>query len=51
MLRDGRVFADGPKHELVTSARLSALFGLDVEVRSRDGRYWLRSDVELAGAD
>jgi iron complex transport system ATP-binding protein len=51
MLRDGRVFADGPKHELMTSARLSALFGLDVEVRSRDGRYWLRSDVELAGAD
>jgi iron complex transport system ATP-binding protein len=51
MLRDGRVFADGPKHELMTSARLSALFGLDVEVRSRDGRYWLWSDVELAGAD
>lgn len=44
MLRDGRIFGDGPKHELMTSARLSALFGVDVEVHSRDGRYWLRSD-------
>ena len=36
----------------MTSARLSALFGIDVELHSRDGRFWLRSDAEpTAGRD
>lgn len=48
MLRDGRLFADGAKGELMTSARLSALFGVDVDVHSRGGRYWLQSDPHRA---
>jgi iron complex transport system ATP-binding protein len=41
MLRDGRVYADGRKEEILTSARLSALFGLDVEVVRRGDSYSL----------
>jgi iron complex transport system ATP-binding protein len=41
LLRDGRVFADGPKNEILTTERLSALFGLPVEVARRDGYYHL----------
>jgi iron complex transport system ATP-binding protein len=39
MLRDGRVFADGPKAELLTSERLSDLFGIPAEVEEREGVY------------
>ena len=39
MLREGRVFADGPKAELLTSDRLSALFGIPAHVEQRDGVY------------
>jgi len=46
MLRDGRVFGDGPKASMMTSARLSALFGVEVELHSSAGRYWLRSDLQ-----
>ena len=41
MLRDGRVVGDGPTSDLLTSASLSALFGLAVEVDRRDGVYRL----------
>jgi iron complex transport system ATP-binding protein len=41
MLRDGRVFRDGPKAELLTSASLSALYGIPAEVEERDGWYRL----------
>jgi ABC-type cobalamin/Fe3+-siderophores transport system ATPase subunit len=41
MLRDGRIVADGPTAELLTSARLSALFGATVEVEQRNGVYGL----------
>ena len=41
LLRAGRVFADGPKHELLTTERLTDLFGLPVEVARRDGYYHL----------
>jgi len=41
LLREGRVFADGPKSELLTSERLSDLFGLPVELSRRDGYYHL----------
>lgn len=39
MVKHGRVFLDGPKEELLTSPRLSALFGLPVEVIQR-GSYF-----------
>jgi len=39
MMRDGRILADGPKQDLLTSARLGALFGTQVELAERDGFY------------
>ena len=39
MMRDGRIFADGPKHELIDAGRLGALFGTDVHVTHKDGYY------------
>jgi iron complex transport system ATP-binding protein len=41
LLKNGQVFADGPKNELLTTERLSELFGLPVEVARRDGYYHL----------
>ena len=39
LLGQGRVVADGPKDEILTAERLSALFGLPVELASRNGYY------------
>jgi iron complex transport system ATP-binding protein len=39
LLQGGRVVADGAKEELLTSGRLSAMFGVDVQVAQRDGYY------------
>lgn len=39
LLRQGAVFADGPKRELLTSDRLSALFGVPLEVSETAGWY------------
>jgi iron complex transport system ATP-binding protein len=41
MMRDGRVSADLPKGEALTSERLSALFGIPAEVGEREGYYRL----------
>ena len=41
LLKNGRVFADGEKSSLLTSARLTELFGLPVELSRRDGYYHL----------
>ncbi len=41
LLRQGRIFADGAKSELLTTERLSGLFGLPVELARRDGYYHL----------
>lgn len=41
MLRDGRVIADGKKAELMTSERLSELFGFPARVDEREGVYRL----------
>lgn len=43
LLRQGQVLADGPKHELLTSQRLSQLFDCPLEVTERDGVYHLLS--------
>ncbi len=39
LLQGGRVLADGPKESVLTSAALSTLFGVDVEVLQRNGYY------------
>ena len=39
MLRGGRVFADGPKTELLADEPLSALFGIPARVECRGGVY------------
>jgi len=42
MLKNGRIFADGPKEELITRERLRELFGVDVELTVEDGFYHIR---------
>jgi iron complex transport system ATP-binding protein len=39
MMQDGRIVADGPKSELLTAERLSALFKTDVRLSERDGFF------------
>jgi iron complex transport system ATP-binding protein len=39
LIRDGRIFCDGPKHEVIQSGTLSGLFGIPVEVLERHGYY------------
>ena len=39
LLNRGRVVADGPKQEILTSERLSALFGLPVELVQRNDSF------------
>ena len=41
LLKAGRVFADGPKEEILTADRLAALFGTRFELVRRDGYYHL----------
>jgi iron complex transport system ATP-binding protein len=41
MLKDGGVFRDGPKRELLTAEALSALYGIPAEVEEREGWYRL----------
>ncbi len=39
LLKEGKVLADGPKREILTSERLSTLFSVPVEVIQRNGFY------------
>ncbi len=39
LLKDGRVFRDGTKQEVLTSAGLSELFGLDITLHEEGGYY------------
>jgi iron complex transport system ATP-binding protein len=41
LLGEGRIVADGPKQDMLTSERLSALFGADIQLARRDGYYSL----------
>lgn len=41
MLRNGRVWKDGPKAELLRAETLAELFGVEVELLERDGFYHL----------
>ncbi len=38
-LKDGRVWLDGPKEEVLTQAALESLFGVAIRVECRDGFY------------
>ena len=42
LLQGGRVVADGPKAEILTSKRLTDLFGLPIVVDSAGGYYYAR---------
>jgi iron complex transport system ATP-binding protein len=39
LLREGQIFADGPKADLLNGERLTAMFGVRVDVAVRDGFY------------
>jgi iron complex transport system ATP-binding protein len=39
LIRQGRVYRDGPKREILEAGVLSALFGMPVELLERDGYY------------
>lgn len=39
MIKDGRVFADGPKEELLTDEKISELYGEPIKVESNMGIY------------
>jgi iron complex transport system ATP-binding protein len=41
LLREGRVVGDGPKQEVLTSEKLSALFGVAIQIARHDGYYSL----------
>ncbi|MGB9029435.1 MAG: ABC transporter ATP-binding protein, partial [Acidobacteriaceae bacterium] len=39
LMKDGRIFADGPKRELLTPEKLRALFGVDVRLIEHEGSW------------
>ena len=39
MVKEGRIFADGPKEELLTDAKVSELYGEPINVESHNGIY------------
>lgn len=41
LLREGRIVADGAKQDLLTSEKLSTLFGVNIQIAHRDGYYSL----------
>ncbi|MGO4535246.1 ABC transporter ATP-binding protein [Leifsonia sp. 2MCAF36] len=43
LLKDGRIAAQGPIDEVLTSENLSDTFGIDVELSAADGRYTARA--------
>lgn len=51
LLRAGRVFADGPTGDVLTSANLSALYGLPLHVKPEGGRYRLASQRASDGSN
>jgi iron complex transport system ATP-binding protein len=39
MMKGGRIFADGPKMELLQAEKLEELFGVELDLTERHG-YW-----------
>ncbi len=48
MIRDGKVFRDGPKEELLDSATVSELYGAEIVVEEDAGAYRMRLAEEVA---
>jgi iron complex transport system ATP-binding protein len=42
LLRDGRIVADGEKASVLTSEKMSALFGVPLQIESQDGYFHIR---------
>ena len=42
LLRDGRIVADGAKAAVLTSEKMSALFGVPLQIASQDGYFHIR---------
>jgi iron complex transport system ATP-binding protein len=42
LLRDGRVFKDGPKERVLTAENLSELYRMKVRLEEEDGYYHVR---------
>jgi len=51
MLRDGRIVADAPKSEALTSARLAELYGIPAHVEERNGWYRLWWEERALGRE
>ncbi len=47
MIRDGRIFDDGPKTEMLTSEKVSRVYGEDIIVECTDGIYRMHEDAPL----
>ena len=43
LVREGRLIAAGPLHEVITSAGVSECFAVGVDVGCNDGRWWSRA--------
>src|SRR5690348_4152317 len=41
LLREGRILADGPKQEILTTGHLSSLFGVSLRLVQQDGQFHL----------
>jgi iron complex transport system ATP-binding protein len=46
LLREGRVFLEGPKQEVLTSGHLSALYGAEVVLQGNGGFFSSKCDGE-----
>jgi len=46
LLKDGRVFLDGPKHEALTTQHISALFDAPIQIEAGESGYFTASVAE-----
>ncbi len=44
MIKDGKIYADGPKSEILTSEKISELFDESINVQCNNGLYSMRMD-------
>jgi iron complex transport system ATP-binding protein len=40
-MREGKIIGDGPKQEMLTEERMSALFGFPAQITHCDGHYYV----------
>ena len=43
LLKDGKVAVSGPVEQVITSQHVSAVFGIQMEVTSSNGRFYARA--------